>query len=133
MVLIAEADDPSGKHVRALACWYDGAFIEEPFEYDTAGQPCAVITEYPWVSFPEALTERFPDDTPAVQLGLESYLAVCLRSSDERAPRPHRRARRTPDGGDEEDVAALRSSPPAPPRSSSAATRRARSRRRARG
>ena len=82
LVLIAEADDPSGKHVRALVCWYDGAFMEEPFEYDTAGQPCAVITEYPWVSFPEALTERFPNDTPAVQLGLESYLAVCLRSSE---------------------------------------------------
>ena len=82
LVLIAEADDPSGKHVRALVCWYDGAFMEEPFEYDTAGQPCAVITEYPWVSFPEALTERFPNDTPAVELGLESYLAVCLRSSE---------------------------------------------------
>ena len=82
LVLIAEADDPSGQHVRALVCWYDGAFMDEPFEYDTAGQPCAVITEYPWVSFPEALTERFPNDTPAVQLGLESYLAICLRSSE---------------------------------------------------
>ena len=82
LVLIAEADDPSGKHVRALVCWYDGAFMDEPFEYDTEGQPCAVITDYPWVSFPEALTERFPNDTPAVQLGLESYLAVCLRSSE---------------------------------------------------
>ena len=82
LVLIAEADDPSGKHVHALVCWYDGAFMDEPFEYDTEGQPCAVITEYPWVSFPEALTERFPNDTPAVQLGLESYLAVCLRSSE---------------------------------------------------
>jgi hypothetical protein len=60
----------------------DGGFIEEPIEYDTAGQPCAVITEHPWVSFPEALTERFPDDKPAVELGLESYLAVCLRSSE---------------------------------------------------
>jgi hypothetical protein len=71
LVLIAEASDPSGMHVRALACWYDGAFIEEPIEYDTAGQPCAVITEHPWVSFPEALTERFPNDRPAVELGLE--------------------------------------------------------------
>ena len=35
MVLIAEASDPTGMHVRSLACWYDGAFIEEPFEYDT--------------------------------------------------------------------------------------------------
>jgi signal transduction histidine kinase len=83
MVLVAEASDPTGTHVRVLACWYDGALIEEPFEYDTAGQPCAVVTEYPWVSFPEALTERFPDDQAAIDLGLQSYLAVCLRSSQD--------------------------------------------------
>jgi len=83
MVLVAEASDPSGTHVRVLACWYDGAFLEEPIEYDTAGQPCAVITDYPWVSFPEALTERFPEDQAAIDLGLQSYLAVCLRSSDD--------------------------------------------------
>ena len=82
LVLIAEASDPSGTHVRALAAWYDGAFIEEPFEYDTAGTPCAVMTDYPWVAFPEALTERFPEDQVAIDLGLQSYLAVCLRSSD---------------------------------------------------
>jgi signal transduction histidine kinase len=83
MVLVAEASDPSGMHVKVLACWYDGAFIEEPFEYDTAGQPCAVVTAHPWVSFPEALTERFPEDQGAIELGLQSYLAVCLRSSDD--------------------------------------------------
>ena len=81
MVLVAEASDPSGTHVRVLACWHDGGFIEEPFEYDTAGQPCAVVTEYPWVQFPEALTERFPEDQAAIDLGLQSYLAICLRSS----------------------------------------------------
>src|SRR3954468_7271344 len=81
LVHVAEASDPSGMHVRVLAAWYDGAFIEEPFEYDTAGQPCAVVTDYPWVSFPDALTERFPDDQAAIDLGLQSYLAVCLRSS----------------------------------------------------
>jgi signal transduction histidine kinase len=83
LVLVAEASDPTGAHVSVVACWHDGAYIDEPFEYDTAGQPCAVITEHPWVSFPEALTERFPDDKPAVEMGLESYLAVCLRSSDD--------------------------------------------------
>jgi signal transduction histidine kinase len=82
MVLVAEASDPSGMHVKVLACWYDGAYVDEPFEYDTAGQPCAVVTDYPWVSFPEALTERFPQDQAAIELGLQSYLAVCLRSSE---------------------------------------------------
>ena len=108
LVLIAEADDPTGRHVRALVCWYDGAFMDEPFEYDTAGQPCAVITEHPWVSFPEALTERFPDDTPAVELGLESYLAVCLRSSENVHLGHLAVLDARPMEASEEDVAALR-------------------------
>jgi signal transduction histidine kinase len=108
LVLIAEASDPSGMHVRALVCWYDGAFVEEPIEYDTAGQPCAVITEHPWVSFPEALTERFPDDRPAVELGLESYLAVCLRSSENVHLGHIAVLDARPMEADEEDIAALR-------------------------
>jgi signal transduction histidine kinase len=82
MVLICEASDPTGMHVTTLASWYDGAFIDEPFEYDTAGTPCAVMTEYPWVAFPEALSERFPKAEIAINLGLQSYLAVCLKSSE---------------------------------------------------
>ena len=82
MVLVAEADDPTGTHVKVLACWYDGRYMDEPFEYDTAGTPCAVMTEYPWVAFPEALHERFPQAQIAINLGLESYLAVCLKSSE---------------------------------------------------
>ena len=77
----AEASDPTGMHVKVIACWYDGAYLDEPFEYDTAGTPCAVTTEYPWVTFPEALAERFPEDETVVELGLQSYLAVCLKSS----------------------------------------------------
>ena len=82
MVMVAEASDPTGMHVEVIACWYDGAYLDEPFEYDTAGTPCAVTTEYPWVTFPEALAERFPDDETVVELGLQSYLAVCLKSSE---------------------------------------------------
>ena len=69
-------------HVKVIACWYDGGYLDEPFEYDTAGTPCAVTTEYPWVTFPEALAERFPEDEIVVELGLQSYLAVCLKSSE---------------------------------------------------
>jgi len=83
MVLICEADDPSGMHVRTLVSWYDGAFLEEPFEYDTAGTPCAVMTDYPWVAFPEALSQRFPKAEIAINLGLQSYVAVCLKSSED--------------------------------------------------
>ena len=34
------------------------------------------------VAFPDALTKRFPGAKPAIDMGLESYLAVCLRASD---------------------------------------------------
>src|SRR5215210_4830232 len=108
LVHVAEASDPSGMHVRVLACWHDGAFIEEPFEYDTAGQPCAVVTDYPWVSFPDALTERFPEDQAAIDLGLQSYLAVCLRSSADVHLGHLAVLDARPMEASEEDVAALR-------------------------
>ena len=81
LVLVAEATDPSGVHVRVIAGWYGGAPIEEPFEYDTAGQPCALVPGQTLVSFPEGLVEQFPEDQGARDMGLESYLAVCLRDS----------------------------------------------------
>jgi len=82
LVLVAEANDETGVHVKVVAGWYDGAPIEEPFEYDTAGQPCALVPGQTLVSFPEGLVEHFPEDRGAVEMGLESYLAVCLRGSD---------------------------------------------------
>jgi len=108
MVLVAEASDPSGTHVRVLASWYDGAYIEEVFEYDTAGTPCAVMTDYPWVAFPEALTERFPEAQIAVNLGLQSYLAICLRSSEDVHLGHLAVLDSRPMEADEEDAAALR-------------------------
>ena len=81
LVLVAEATDPSGVHVRVVAGWYDGAPIVEPFEYDTAGQPCALVPGQTLVSFPEGLVDQFPQDQGARDMGLESYLAVCLRDS----------------------------------------------------
>jgi signal transduction histidine kinase len=81
MVLVAEATDSGGTHVRVAAGWYQGAHVDEPFEYDTGGQPCALAAERAVVAFPEALTTRFPEDQVAIDLGLQSYLAVCLRDS----------------------------------------------------
>jgi signal transduction histidine kinase len=79
---VAEASDPSGQHVRVLSGWYDGDWMQEPLEYDTDGKPCALVVERSVVAFPEALTERFPEAKPAIELGLESYIAVCLRAAD---------------------------------------------------
>ena len=79
---VAEATDPSGEHVRVLSGWYADDWLAEPFEYDTDGKPCALVVERSVVAFPEALTERFPEAKPAIEMGLESYLAVCLRAAD---------------------------------------------------
>ncbi len=79
---VAEATAPSGEHVRVLSGWYGDDWLDEPFEYDTDGKPCALVVERSVVAFPEALTQRFPEARPAIEMGLESYLAVCLRAAD---------------------------------------------------
>jgi signal transduction histidine kinase len=79
---VAEASDPNGEHVHVLSGWYDGDWMDEPLEYDTDGKPCALVVERAVVAFPDALTRRFPEAKPAIELGLESYLAVCLRAAD---------------------------------------------------
>ncbi len=79
---VAEATDTNGEHVRVLSGWFDGDWMQEPFEYDTSGKPCALVVERAVVAFPEELTTRFPEAKPAIDMGLESYLAVCLRAAD---------------------------------------------------
>jgi signal transduction histidine kinase len=79
---VAEATEPNGEHVRVLSGWYDGHWMDEPLEYDTRGKPCALVVERAVVAFPEALTSRFPEAKPAIDMGLESYLAICLRAAD---------------------------------------------------
>jgi signal transduction histidine kinase len=81
-VFVAEATHPGGEHVRVVNGWYEGDWIDEPFEYDTGGKPCALVVERSVVAFPEALTKRFPEAKPAIDMGLESYLAICLRAAD---------------------------------------------------
>src|SRR5512133_2322273 len=79
---VAEASAPNGEHVRVVSGWYDGDWMDEPLEYDTHGKPCALVVDRAVVAFPEALTKLFPEAKPAIEMGLESYLAVCLRASD---------------------------------------------------
>ncbi len=79
---VAEASDPTGEHVEVISGWFEGDWMAEPFEYDTQGKPCALVVERSVVAFPDALTKRFPEAKPAIDMGLESYLAVCLRASD---------------------------------------------------
>lgn len=79
---VAEATESNGEHVRVVSGWYDGDWMDEPFEYDTRGKPCALVVETAVVAFPTALTTRFPEAKPAIDMGLESYLAICLRAAD---------------------------------------------------
>jgi signal transduction histidine kinase len=79
---VAEASTPDGEHARVISGWYDGDWMADLFEYDTEGKPCALVVERDVVAFPDALTRRFPEAKPAIEMGLESYLAVCLRAAD---------------------------------------------------
>jgi signal transduction histidine kinase len=106
LVFVGEAIDAT--RVRVAAAWYDGAFMEERFEYDTEGQPCALVVERAMVAFPEALTERFPEDQAAVEMGLESYLAICLRGAGNTHLGHLAVLDARPMEAEEEDVAALR-------------------------
>ena len=80
---VAEASAPDGQHVRVISGWYEGAWLDEPFEYDTRGKPCALVVDQAVVAFPQELTRRFPEAKPAIDMGLESYLAICLRAADD--------------------------------------------------
>jgi hypothetical protein len=40
------------------------------------------VVERAVVAFPEAPKRRFPEAKPAIDLGLESYLAICLHAAD---------------------------------------------------
>jgi GAF domain-containing protein len=80
---LAFVGEAEGEHVKVVAGWYDGGFMS-PFEYDVHGAPCALLSEHPVVSVPDALIERFPEDLSAAEMGLESYLAVCLKAADGR-------------------------------------------------
>ena len=63
--------------------WYDGGWMDEPFEYDTARQAVRARRRPRRSSrIPKALTRRFPEAKPAIDMGLESYLAICLRAAD---------------------------------------------------
>ncbi len=108
LVFVGEAMRPDGAHVRVVAGWYDGAYMDEPFEYDTDGTPCALAVENAFVAIPDALIRRYPEDTVAIEMGLESYLAVCLRAADGTHLGHMAVLDAEPMQADDEDVAALR-------------------------
>ena len=108
LAFVGEAMREDGRARAGRRGWYDGGPMEEPFEYDTQGLPCALAVENAFVAFPDALVERFPEDQVAIDMGLESYLAICLRGADGTHLGHMALLDSRPMEADENDVAALR-------------------------
>lgn len=68
-----------GRRIRTLAVVRDGKVVEN-YEYDLAGSPCAVAIRESICAYPRELQAAFPEDQSLVELNVESYLGVVLRS-----------------------------------------------------
>jgi PAS domain S-box-containing protein len=62
-------------HVRTLAFW-DRDRIADNFEYDFTGTPCAEIVRGGLVHYSTGVSQLFPQATPLVERGIDSYMAV---------------------------------------------------------
>jgi PAS domain S-box-containing protein len=61
--------------VRTLAFWERGR-VADNFEYDFTGTPCAEIVRGGLVHYPTGVSKLFPQATPLVERGIDSYMAV---------------------------------------------------------
>jgi formate hydrogenlyase transcriptional activator len=67
---------PDRGHLRALAFWHRGRYIEG-FHHDIAGTPCeTVVAAGRTALFPDNLQEAFPSDPDLVRLEAVSYIGV---------------------------------------------------------
>ena len=78
-VFVGELVDP--QRVRAVACWSDGAFVPDPFEYDLSGTPCERVARGAFELIPAGVRERFPENALFASRGIESYLGLAVSSS----------------------------------------------------
>src|SRR5436190_19796553 len=62
-------------HVRTLAFW-ERDRLGSNFEYDFTGTPCAEIVRGGLVHYPTGVAKLFPQATPLVSRGIDSYMAV---------------------------------------------------------
>jgi len=70
----------TGQRARSLAFWNNDTFADN-FEYDLRGTPCLKVTEGQTCHYERNLPKLFPEDTPLVEMGAESYLGVPVRDS----------------------------------------------------
>src|SRR5262249_10900078 len=72
---VAEFAGPS--RARTLAWWFRD-HIRDNFEWDVTGTPCEEVVRGHLCHHPSGVKDRFPDDRPLVEWGIESYLGVPL-------------------------------------------------------
>jgi PAS domain S-box-containing protein len=68
-------------HVRTLAFWARDR-IADNFEYDFTGTPCADIVRGGLVHHPTGVSRQFPQATPLVERGIDSYIGVPFLDSE---------------------------------------------------
>src|SRR5438067_2381098 len=66
---------------RTLAYWKIDR-IALNFEWDLRGTPCEDVVRGSLCHHPSRVAQKFPDDKPLEQMGIESYLGVPLRGMD---------------------------------------------------
>ena len=67
---------------RSRAFW-SGSALAENFEYDLTGTPCMGVVAGNVCCYPKNLQQLFPDDTPLVPMGAESYVGMPLLNSSQ--------------------------------------------------
>src|SRR5262245_19545146 len=72
-----------GTRARTLAFWFRDR-ITDNLEWDVIGTPCQDVVRGNVCHYPAGVSERFPDDRPMVEWGIESYLGVPLLDAEGR-------------------------------------------------
>ena len=71
------AEFAGGTRARTLAFWFRDR-ITDNIEWDVTGTPCEDVVRGNLCHYPTGVSQRFPDDRPIVEWGIESYLGVPL-------------------------------------------------------
>jgi formate hydrogenlyase transcriptional activator len=71
------AEFVGGTSVRTLAYWFRDR-IADNVEWDVIGTPCQDVVSGNLCHHPSGVKDKFPDDKPLVEWGIESYLGVPL-------------------------------------------------------
>jgi PAS domain S-box-containing protein len=75
------AEFAAAGRVRTLAYWTPEG-LAPPAEWDLAGTPCEEVVQGKLCHYASGVSQRFPLDRPLVEMGIESYLGVPLRTPD---------------------------------------------------